>query len=49
MHLQVGDDKHIELSPTWLEHINHSCEPNVFFNTATYQLEALRDIARGEE
>ncbi|KXZ49301.1 hypothetical protein GPECTOR_22g895 [Gonium pectorale] len=47
--VQMGVDKHIELSPVWMDHINHSCEPNVLFNTTTFQLEALRDIAPGDE
>ncbi|KAG2436613.1 hypothetical protein HYH02_011548 [Chlamydomonas schloesseri] len=47
--VQVGEDKHIELSPAWLEHVNHSCEPNVMFNTTTFNFEALHDIAAGDE
>lgn len=46
---QVGEDKHIELSPAWLEHVNHSCEPNAIFNTTTFNFEALRDIEVGDE
>jgi hypothetical protein len=47
--VQVNDAEHILLAPKYIEYINHSCNPNVFFNTATMQLEALKDIAIGEE
>ena len=29
--VQVGIDKHITLRPEFLQYINHSCDPNVFF------------------
>lgn len=47
--VQVGDNEHIELLPEYLECINHSCEPNCFFNTTTLELIALRDISVDEE
>jgi SET domain len=47
--VQVADDKHIILSPEFLQYINHSCNPNVFFNTSTMELTALRSIAPGHE
>lgn len=47
--VQVGDNEHIELLPEYLECINHSCNPNCFFDTATFELIALRDIAVDEE
>lgn len=47
--VQVADTKHIMLNPEWLQYINHGCDPNVFFNTATFQLEALREVAVGDE
>ncbi|HMR93619.1 MAG TPA: SET domain-containing protein-lysine N-methyltransferase [Chitinophagaceae bacterium] len=47
--VQVGNAKHITLQPEFLQYINHSCAPNVFFNTTTMELTALRDIAAGEE
>lgn len=47
--LQVDDHRHILLSPKYLESINHSCTPNVFFNTTTFQLECLRPISIGDE
>jgi hypothetical protein len=47
--VQVGIGKHITLQPEFLQYINHSCEPNVFFNTTTMQLVALREIQQQEE
>jgi len=47
--VQVGPRKHITLQPEFLQYINHSCAPNVFFNTTTMELTALRDIGEGEE
>lgn len=47
--VQVAEDKHIILSPEFLQYINHSCNPNVFFNTTTMELTALQSIAPGDE
>lgn len=47
--VQVGEFEHIRLIPAHLELINHSCEPNVFFDVETSQIQALKDIAAGEE
>ncbi|MDZ4794724.1 MAG: SET domain-containing protein-lysine N-methyltransferase [Bacteroidota bacterium] len=47
--VQVGVGKHITLQPEFLQYINHSCEPNVFFNTSTMQLVALKAIQLEEE
>lgn len=47
--VQVGELEHIRLVPSHLELINHSCEPNVFFNVETRQIQALKNIAVGEE
>lgn len=47
--VQVGIRKHITLQPEFLQYINHSCEPNVFFNTTTMQLVALKEINAEEE
>lgn len=47
--VQIGTRKHITLQPEFLQYINHSCSPNVFFNTTTMQVEALRPIQEGEE
>jgi len=47
--VQVGNRKHITLQPEFLQYINHSCEPNVFFNTSTLELVALKEIQPEEE
>ncbi|MBI1343156.1 MAG: SET domain-containing protein-lysine N-methyltransferase [Terrimonas sp.] len=47
--VQVGYRKHITLLPQFLQYINHSCNPNAFFNTTTMELTALRTIQPGDE
>jgi len=47
--VQLAENKHIHLSPEYLQYINHSCEPNVLFNTSTMQLECLTEVAIGDE
>ena len=32
--VQVSDTEHIHLEPEFLQYLNHSCEPNIFLNTA---------------
>ena len=47
--VQVGVGKHITLQPEFLQYINHSCEPNVFFDTSSMQLLALQEVKPEEE
>ncbi len=47
--VQVGFRKHITLQPEFLQYINHSCDPNVFFNTTTMELVALKELQQEEE
>jgi len=47
--VQISVCKHITLQPEFLQYINHSCEPNVFFNTTTMQLVALKEVGQEEE
>jgi hypothetical protein len=47
--VQVGIDKHIMLQPEHLQYINHSCDPNVFFDTYAMKVIALKEIAEGDE
>lgn len=47
--VQISDDKHIELWPEFLECVNHSCDPNCFFDTSTYQFITLKPVKAGEE
>lgn len=47
--VQTGVDVHITLQPEFLQYINHSCEPNAFFDTTAMKLFALKDIKAGDE
>lgn len=47
--VQIAEGKHITLQPEFLQYINHSCEPNVFFDTTLMQLVALKEITAGTE
>lgn len=47
--IQVGKNKHITFDPVYLQYINHSCDPNVFFNTTTMQMVCLKAILPGDE
>jgi hypothetical protein len=47
--VQIKETEHITLEPVFLQYINHSCSPNVFFNTTTLQLTALKSIEPGDE
>ena len=47
--VQIGENQHVTLSPSFLQYINHSCEPNVFFDTSMMQLICLQPIAAGDE
>ncbi len=47
--VQTADDRHITLVPEFLQYINHSCSPNMFFDTTGMQLLCLRKIVPGEQ
>jgi hypothetical protein len=47
--VQTGVDEHIHLKPEFLKFANHSCDPNVFFDTASMIFVALKDIRPGDE
>lgn len=47
--VQTGDETHITLHPEFLQYINHSCSPNVFFNTTTMQLVCLQALKADDE
>jgi hypothetical protein len=47
--VQIDVGKHITLQPEFLQYINHSCDPNVFFDTTLMKVVALREIGVGEE
>lgn len=47
--VQVDEDKHIHLFPEFLQYINHSCEPNTFFDTKKSEIVAIKNIDKNEE
>lgn len=47
--VQTSSDTHITLEPEFLQYINHSCDPNVFFDTTAMQLICIKPIHRNEE
>jgi SET domain len=47
--VQTGTDTHITLMPEFLQYINHSCAPNVFFNTTTMELVCIHAMQPGDE
>ncbi|NEP58860.1 MAG: SET domain-containing protein [Symploca sp. SIO2G7] len=47
--LQIDNCQHILLEPKFLQYINHSCSPNVYFDTSNMTVTALRKIQIGEE
>jgi len=47
--VQTAADRHITLKPEFLQYINHSCSPNVFFNTTTMELVCLQSMQPGDE
>ncbi len=47
--IQLGIRKHITFDPEFLQYINHSCDPNVFFDTTAMNLVALKRLKREEE
>lgn len=47
--VQTGNKEHIALHPYFLQHINHGCNPNCFFDTTAMQVVALQGIENGEE
>jgi hypothetical protein len=47
--VQIANHKHITLVPRFLQYINHSCEPNIFFNTQSMQVFCIKPIKTGDE
>ncbi len=47
--VQTGDHTHITLLPEFLQYINHSCSPNMFFDTGAMHLLCLREILPGDQ
>lgn len=47
--VQVNEDIHVTLLPEFLQYVNHSCNPNIFFDTERMELRCLRSIDAGDE
>ena len=47
--IQTGADTHITLEPSFLQYTNHSCDPNVFFDTQKMLFIAIKKVAAGDE
>ena len=47
--VQVSEHEHILLNPSFLQYINHGCDPNVLLDVVRREFIALRPIATGEE
>ncbi len=47
--VQTGNNRHITLKPEFLQYINHSCSPTVFFNTTSMELVCLQALQPGDE
>lgn len=47
--IQTAADNHITLLPEFLQYTNHSCAPNVFFDTTSMQLICLQTMQAGDE
>ena len=45
--VQLNTNEHIYLQPSFLQYINHSCAPNVFFDTTSFKVICLADIKPG--
>lgn len=49
MTVQTGERTHIILSPEYLQYVNHSCSPNIFFDTDLMEIVCLEPISPGDE
>ena len=48
--VQIGENKHAMGSDeTWAIYVNHSCNPNTFFNIQTMSFYARKNLSKGEE
>jgi len=47
--LQTGVAEHIILSPELLQYCNHSCDPNVFFDTTAMAFRTIKPVGAGDE
>jgi hypothetical protein len=47
--VQLDDDEHISLLPEFLRYTNHSCAPNIFFDTTRLEVACIKEISPGDE
>ena len=47
--LQIDEGRHILLEPEYLWFINHSCDPNIFFDTEAGEIVCIKPIAPADE
>jgi len=47
--VQRGESEHITLEPSFLQYTNHSCNPNVFFDTGSMEIIAIKNIEVNDE
>ncbi len=47
--IQLSPNEHICLQPLFLQYINHSCSPNIFFDTTAFKVICLQPIKPGNE
>jgi hypothetical protein len=47
--IQIALHSHITLNPFYLQYVNHSCTPNIFFDTARSEYIALTALQPGDE
>jgi hypothetical protein len=47
--IQINHEEHISLNPGFLQYTNHSCNPNIFYNMDTMQVQCIEPIQPGDE
>jgi hypothetical protein len=47
--IQLDEKEHINILPEYLRYTNHSCSPNIFFDTASLEVICVRPVKVGEE
>ena len=47
--IQIDKNKHIRLHPSFLQYTNHSCSPNIFFDTTGFMVICLQQIKPGDQ
>ena len=47
--IQLDDKEHISILPEYLRYTNHSCSPNIFFNTTTLEVVCVKPVQPGQE